>query len=113
MVTKVKIDPGVCRFVALVNVEKKAPQEFEISIVSECPNLAVFKEAIKTIKITDAINRPKSNFILQKAAESLPHSDCPLAIGIIKACMVEIRFAIKRDVKVEFITEDKQVKAQD
>lgn len=106
--TKVKIDPGVCKFVAVVNVEKKTSNEFEISIASECPNLKVFKEAIKNVRITDAINRPKANFILQKAAESLPHSDCSLAIGIIKACMVEIHFAIKRDVKVEFITEDKK-----
>lgn len=105
MTTKVRIDPGVCRFVADVNVEKKTPQELEITIASECPNLGAFKEAIKTVPIMDAVNRPKANFILQKAAESLPHSDCPIAIGIIKACMVEIRFAIKRDAKVEFTTE--------
>lgn len=108
LVTKVRIDPGICRFTALVNVEKKSSKEFEISITSECPNLEVFREVIKNVNISDAINRPKTNFILQKAAELLPHSDCPLAVGIIKACMVEIRFALKRDVKVEFITEDKQ-----
>lgn len=108
MVTKVRIDPGVCRFTALVNVEKKTPKEFEIDIISECPNLGAFKEVIRNINVSEAINRPKANFILQKAAELLPHADCPLAIGIVKACMVEVRFAIRRDVKVEFLTEDKQ-----
>ena len=112
LVTKVRIDPGACKFVAVVSVEKKNQKEFEINITSECPNQAAFREAIKTVAITDAINRPKANFILQKAAESLPHANCPLAVGIIKACMAEIRFAIKRDIKVEFLTEDKQVKEQ-
>ncbi len=110
--TKVKIDPGVCQFVAVVNVEKKTPKELEINIESQCPNIGAFKEAIKTIQIADAVNRPKANLILKKAAESLPHSDCPIPIGIIKACMVEIHFAIKRDAKVEFITEDKQASEQ-
>ncbi len=106
MVTKVRIDPGICKFVTVVKAEKKQNQEIEINIASACPNLSHFRDAVKTVKMYDAVNLPKANFILQKAAESIPHSACAIPIGIIKACEAEIKFAIKREVKIEFVTEN-------
>jgi hypothetical protein len=48
---------------------------------------------------------------LQKAAESIPHSGCAIPIGIIKACEAEIKFALKREVKIEFVTENMNEKS--
>jgi hypothetical protein len=112
MVTKVRIDPGICKFITVVKAEKKQNQEIEISIASACPNLGHFKEAVKTVKMYDTVNLPKVNFILQKAAESIPHSSCAIPIGVIKACEAEIKFALKREVKIEFMTEDMKKKSE-
>lgn len=107
VVTKVKIEPGICRFSAVAKVEKQPNGELKIDIFSGCPNLDAFKEAVKSVKIFDAVNMPNANAIL-KAGQTIPHSCCAIPIGVIKACEVEIKFALKKDVKIEFMDNAKE-----
>jgi hypothetical protein len=102
MVTKVKIYPGICKFTTVAQVEKQPTGELKIDIFSACPNLTAFKDAVKSVKMMEAINLPKANAIL-KAGQTIPHSCCPIPVGVIKACEVEIKFALKSEVKIEFM----------
>jgi hypothetical protein len=102
MVTKVKIFPGVCKFTTVAQVEKQPNNEFKIQIFSACPNLEAFKEGVKSVKTLEAVNFPKVNAIL-KAGQTLPHACCPIPVGVIKACEVEIKFAVKGKVEIEFM----------
>ncbi len=110
MVTKVKIYPGICKFTTVVQAEKQPNSELKIDIFSACPNLEAFKEGVKSVKALEAVNVPKVNAIL-KAGQTLPHACCPIPVGVIKACEVEIKFALKSEVKIEFM--DPLVKVED
>lgn len=112
MVTKVKINPGNCNFTTVAQVEKQPNGELKIDIFSACPNLNAFKEAIKTMKPFDAVNLPKFNKVLQ-SGQTIPHSCCPIPVGVIKACEVEIKFALKSEVKIEFMEPAAKVEDQE
>jgi hypothetical protein len=100
MVTKIRIEPGNCKMVTVASVEKNQNRELVISVDCECKNLVAFKDAIKTV------NMQKYGDIL-KASSLIPHCICPIPMGVIKACEVEMGLGLKKDVKFEFITEDK------
>jgi hypothetical protein len=112
MVTKVKIYPGICRFTTVAQAEKQHSGELKIDIFSACPNLEAFKEGVKSMKALEAVNFPKFNAVL-KAGLTIPHSCCPIPVGVIKACEVEIKFALKSEVKIEFMDPAAKVEVQD
>ncbi|MGD0072317.1 MAG: hypothetical protein ABSB71_12245 [Candidatus Bathyarchaeia archaeon] len=107
---RVKVDPGICRFVTVIDVKKLTDnsigraidRELEVKIYSGCPNLDAFSQAIAKMKALDAVNLPKANLVLKRAVETLPHSSCPIPCGVIKACEAEIGFALKRDSSISF-----------
>jgi hypothetical protein len=101
MVTKVKIFPGVCQFTTVAQVEKIG-KEMKIEIFSGCPNLGLFKEALKTVPVFDTVNLSKFNAVL-KAGQTIPHACCAIPVGVIKACEAEMKMALKREVKIEFM----------
>ncbi len=109
MVTKVKISPGICKFITVAQVEKIG-KEMKIEIFSGCPNLEPFKEALKTVPMFDTVNLSKFNAVL-KAGQTIPHACCAIPIGVIKACEVEMKMALKREVKIEFM--DAMVKSEE
>jgi hypothetical protein len=112
MVTKVKIYPGICKFTTVAQAEKQPNGELKIDVFSACPNLEAFKEGVKSLKALEAVNLPKYNAVL-KAGQTIPHACCPIPIGVIKACEVEIKFALKREVKIEFMEPVAKVEDQD
>ena len=66
---RAKVDPGICKFVTVVDVKKLPDRELEIKIYSGCPNLDAFSQTLAKIKAMDAMNFPRGNLLLEKASE--------------------------------------------
>ncbi len=99
MVTKIKIDPGNCMLKTIVTVQKKMPNErknpkmeVDIAIETPCKNLDTFKEKFKTVNMTT---------YPQIMKETIPHCICPIPLGVVKACEMEMGLGLKKDVKYE------------
>lgn len=58
------------------------------------------------------MNFPKFNAVL-KAGLTIPHACCPIPVGVIKASEVEIKFALKSEVKIEFMDPAAKIENQD
>ncbi|NOY53190.1 MAG: hypothetical protein GXP58_06155 [Deltaproteobacteria bacterium] len=101
--TRVKIDPGVCGFPALVTVEKKDRQHFRVTIESNCEMVRKLGEEIASLTMQDAFIRFSDNRVYEKASTCLKHTACPVPSGILKALEVEAGLAVPRNVTVEFL----------
>jgi hypothetical protein len=93
MVSKLKIDPGNCKFLATVTAKKISGKELEVCLETSCKNLETLKNKIKTVKMND---------YAKIMVEPIPHCICPIPLGIIKACEAEFGLGLKKDMKYEF-----------
>lgn len=102
MVTKIKIDPGNCMIKAMITVQKKSNErqnprmEVDVCLESECENLDVFKAKFKTVSMRTYPDMMK---------ETIPHCICPIPLGVVKACEIEMGLGLKKDLKYEVIRE--------
>jgi hypothetical protein len=102
MVTKVRIDPGNCMMKAVVTVQKKSNErqnprmEVEVYLESECKNLDAFKAKFKTLSMHNYPDMMK---------ETIPHCICPIPLGVVKACEMEMGLGLKKDFKYEVMRE--------
>ncbi len=102
MVTKIRINPGNCMMKAVVTVQKKSNErqnpgmEVDVCLVSECKNLDVFKVKFKTISMRTYPDIMK---------ETILHCICPVPLGVVKACEMEMGIGLKKDITYEVIRE--------
>lgn len=104
--TKVKIEPGICGFTALVTAEDQEDDEIKVHVATGC-------EAIKKMMedLGDMINafdvclkRPGAGLFYEYAAAHFPaHAACPVIAGITKAIEAEDGLALKKDASITFV----------
>ncbi len=104
--TRVKIDPGVCGFAAVVSVEKQDGKHFSVTIESDCEMVQKLGEEISSLTLQDAFIRFDNNRVYEKASGCLKHTACSVPSGILKALEVEAGLAVPRNVTVEFVPEE-------
>jgi hypothetical protein len=104
--TRVKIDPGVCGFSAVVTVEKQEGQNFSVKIESDCEMVQQLGQEISSLTLKDAFIRFDNNRVYGKASSCLKHTACPVPSGILKALEVEAGLAVPRNVTVKFLSEE-------
>src|SRR5512136_2159335 len=97
MVT-VRVNPGVCKFEAIINVKKVSGGEVEVNVTSQCKNVNVFCQSLLKMKVSEAVTSPNRNVVVKRAVETLPHSGCPIPCAVVKAVEAEAGLALKKDV---------------
>ncbi|MCP8323431.1 MAG: hypothetical protein L6N96_04565 [Candidatus Methylarchaceae archaeon HK02M2] len=102
-VTKVKVDPGICKRKVIIKVEKSGSKA-KINIESDCPLLNEFSEKLKELEGRESTRNLLKNIVYQLSSECL-HATCPVPCAILKAVEVEFGFAAKRDVKITFMSD--------
>jgi hypothetical protein len=99
---KAHVDVGVCGHTCDIETYM-VDGMVRIKLVSECPSVMKFGEALKDIGPYRAIRMPYcKNEIFKLAGITLAHVTCPLPIAVIKCVEVTARLAVPMDVKIEF-----------
>jgi hypothetical protein len=105
IMTKVKIDPGVCGLVTSVEAVSEDQMEVTVKVRSGCKSI---KEMMKELGDTfDAyeicLTKPGENAFFEYAMEHFPaHASCPALAGIIKCMEVECKLALPKDCSIVF-----------
>ncbi len=104
--TKVKVYPGPCRFIAKIEAEADSKKHCTIKVNSQCPNISGMIEALgpdfNPMKIV--INKPGQGPFYDYAAEHFPaHAACPVINGIIKCVEAESGLGLKDEAYIRFV----------
>ncbi|MCX7614777.1 MAG: hypothetical protein N2Z65_03370 [Clostridiales bacterium] len=104
--TTVRVDPGICGFVAKVTAESEDQMEVKIQVASDCAAISAMMHELG--EVFDAfeicLTKPGTGPMFDYAREKFPiHAACPVISGILKCVEVECGLALKRDVSVSFL----------
>ncbi|MFC1833577.1 DUF6951 family protein [Thermodesulfobacteriota bacterium] len=101
-----KVTAGACGFTTRIKAVREEKLCARIEIETDCESVEELKtilEAGGPIEMKEFIGTAKKgNKILQLAFETLPHSACPVAVGIIKTLEVELGLNVPKPVLIEF-----------
>jgi hypothetical protein len=97
--TKVEINPGICKFTAVVTADS------EVGCDSKCPSVLKMFEALgENIDAFQACFCKSGQGPVYKAANSC-HAACPVPSGLIKCIEAECGLALPSDADIKFINE--------
>jgi hypothetical protein len=99
---KIKIQPGACGMLVMVEVKKKDKKTFTLTITSECKMAEKLGTELPELNFLDAFKMVSDNPVYTKGSVCLKHVACPVPSGILKALEVEAGLAVPREVKMVF-----------
>ena len=102
---KVKIDPGVCGFVTMVEAESEDGIEVKLRIRSGCDAvMKMMKELGDTFDAFElCLKKPGENMLYEYARKNFPgHASCPVIAGIVKCAEAECNLALPHNVSFTF-----------
>ncbi|MEI6100218.1 MAG: hypothetical protein WCP73_00135 [Eubacteriales bacterium] len=102
---KVKINPGVCGLITMVQAESEDGMEVKIEVASGCDSIKQMMQELGNTFDAFALclSRPGKNNLYQFAAEHFPgHAACPAIAGIIKCAEAECGLALPRNAEITF-----------
>lgn len=102
LMTRVKVDPGICGLPSVVEAEKVTGKRFAVRVRSECPMVRRLGEELVEVSLTDLFQPILENPVHRRASQHLRHASCPVTAAIIKAVEVEAGMALPRSVVIEF-----------
>lgn len=105
--TKIKIDPGSCGFVAEVEATTEDGMEAKVTVQTGCSSIAAMIEELgDTYDAYEiCLSKPGTAVFYEYAANQNDfngHNACPVISGIVKAIEVECKLAVKKDVSFTF-----------
>jgi hypothetical protein len=103
---KVKVDPGVCKFIAEIEAASEDGGNIILTINSDCPFVKKLAAALKDnpIEIFDILATPMTeNKLFIICGENLEHAACPLPMALVKASEACCGMALKREVSLKFV----------
>jgi len=104
--TKARINPGVCGFVANVEAHSDDGLEVKLIVKSGCESVVkMFKELGDVVDSYEVcLAKPGKGPFYEYASENFPaHCGCPIIPGIVKTIEAECKLALPRNVSIEFI----------
>ena len=106
--TKVKIEPGICKFSTLVTATASEDEETEVTIkvASGCPSVKKMMEELgSTFDAYEVcLVKPGSGPFFEYANKNFPvRSGCPIIAGITKCIEAEANLALKADASIKFL----------
>ena len=104
--TKVKIEPGICKFTTTVTADSEDGQEVKIRVSSGCK--AVMQMMVALGDTFDAYElclvKPGRGPLFDYASQNFPvHVGCPVIAGITKCAEAECGLALKCNASIEFV----------
>lgn len=103
--TKVKVNPGICGFSAVITAEKEKNKKVRIFIDTECEMVQKMIEDISVLDMRAAFAGYLNNPVCRSAAMHIKHVACPVPSAILKALEVELGICLPKDVSITFIKE--------
>ena len=100
--TKVTVNPGVCGFIATIEIDKIDKKKLSCTIKSDCQLVAALAASLTEIDKFDALRPKDQSGLHQTLAQQQMHMACPVPVGILKAVEVEAGLALPRDVSIHF-----------
>jgi hypothetical protein len=100
--TRVIVDPGICGFSAVIEVEKLSKLTVKVKITSKCEKVSAMGNLLSNMKLGDALKSHVYSAVYQCASESKLCPSCPIPVGILKAVEVEAGLALPRPVVIQF-----------
>ena len=108
-VTKVRVKPGACGFVYIFTTWSPVKLNVTIHLDTDCQYISVLGfilEELGAIGLKEIITtNPSVNVVFKAAGQVVPHSACPVAVGILKAAEIPLGLNIPNDVEITFIQE--------
>ncbi len=104
--TKVKIEPGVCGFTAIVTAQLNDDEECDITVDTKCPTINKMIEELGTTfdGMEVCLTKPGQNIFYEFAKNNYPvHAACPMINGILKCIEAESGLALKKDAGIYFM----------
>jgi len=102
--TKVTVDPGICRFITTIEAIKVAKRRVNILITSDCEAVTNLGGSLTEIDQLEIFKKHLDSEIYKGASRCQLHVACPVPSGILKAIEVEAELALPRDANIRFDT---------
>ena len=106
--TRVTVQPGICGFSILVNVEKDKERNLRITLDTECEMVKKMAEDISFLEFRAPFSIILHNPVYKSASKTLKHAACPVPSGILKAIEVELGVCLPRPVSITFEKKEEQ-----
>ncbi|RMG68033.1 MAG: hypothetical protein D6710_10630 [Nitrospirae bacterium] len=106
--TRVRVNPGACGLISVIEVKRSGKNQFSLKISSDCEMVQRLSEELVELDWMDVFKRILDNPVYKKASSTLRHTSCPVPSAILKALEVEAQLAVKRDVTIEFLSEPEE-----
>ena len=99
---RVVVDPGICGFVCSIQAMKRERGYAEISIQSDCNQIAILAGRLPAISIKELFLPLTQSPVFQIAERSQCHSSCPIPSSVIKTAEVALGLALPKDMTLRF-----------
>lgn len=104
--TLVFVNPGVCGFDTVIEAIRSC-DVVKLKIRSECEEIKKLANMLTEISLQDLRNAKSftENKVYENAARHIRHFSCPIPCAIFKAIEVELGWALKKNIIIEFVNE--------
>lgn len=102
MTTKAKVKAGACGFISTVEVKNVDGSIIKINIDSDCKMVSNMNDDLKELDWNQLFEGFFNSPVYKAANDNSLHPDCPVPLGVLKACNVEMGFMLPSEVKIEF-----------
>jgi hypothetical protein len=103
--TKVVVDPGVCGFIATIEVAALSAHTARVTLTSDCESAIKVGELLKEVDWFSLLRQEGDSYSAYLAAvQDIGHITCPVPVAILKAVEAELGLALPKDVVIRFKT---------
>ena len=105
--SKSKIFSGICGFETEVNVAQEDFYHCNVTIESSCPSVQKMAEELQQVKPFQEITyKGEGPLTFQLAMKHLPHTACPVPVGIIKTIELGANLSLPKNPLIEVSKDD-------
>ena len=103
--TKVVVDPGICGFIATIDVAALSDHTARVTLTSDCESAIKVGELLKEVDWFSLLRQQGDCYsAYQAAVQNVGHITCPVPVAILKAVEAELGLASSKDVAIQFKT---------
>lgn len=100
--TKVVVDPGICGFMATIEVAALSDRAARVTVTSECEKAVGAGELLNEIDWFSILRKQGEGYSAYRDAMlDMKHVACPVPVAILKAVEAELGFAAAKDVSFQ------------
>ncbi len=99
--TIVTVDPGVCGFPAVIEVEAVSASRAKVRVKSDCEKAVEAGEALKEVDFFELFKREGDTYsVYRDTVFAMDHITCPIPVAIMKGVEAELGMAVPKDVSM-------------